>query len=364
MTAKAFFTDPNGGIPYTAGQVFPHAHASEVLSALRKVQKALYRTIVQNWFGPIDFDGVTIASSVALTYDATIGYWAMAYRVGGNIGIALRDPSFNNVAVGTTVAATGAPIASAASSDLGCMVFGLAPVSVTANKVLQSNDGATWTLQTIGSIDTKTVSFIRWVASQARFIALVSTGEAYTSPDGVAWSLRIVPAGLTSATWSGLAVSSTGVVVATADSSTTYMTSADGGLTWTQRTGPTFGANVAYSPGVNSFAWGTAYVSSDGIAWTAMAQPPGASASGITKLYGVGPMFVAITTQIGGTGSPARVEISYDQANPSSWATVASFIPADGFGYAEYYYASENQIALVTAQSNKTIFYRSLSLGY
>lgn len=373
MTAQRFFRDPKGGIPYAFGEKWPSADATESGSALRKMEKALYRSVVQNWFGPISFDSVTIPTSTCLAFDATLGLWAFAYRVAGNLNVFLKDTSFNsNSPLSSTVPATTANAISAASSDQGCIVFGLGPPGSTAAKILQTNDGVTWSLRTIGSASTKSITFVRWSGSASRFIALATTGEAYTSPDGVTWSQRTVPGGLTGATWTGLAVSNTGVAVATANGTTSYMTSADGGVTWVQRTGPTNGANVAYAPGAGAglqpsgaFAWGTTHVSGDGISWSAMIAPPAGAAVGVTQVFGMGPMFIAITTQIGGTGGGARVEISYDQANPSVWSLVSGFSPPDGFdGSGEYIYASENQIALVAAQSANAVFYRSHSLGY
>jgi hypothetical protein len=373
VTFPRIFQDPQNGVPYLFGAPFPAAHANSILTALRYTEKALYRTTVQNWFGPTLVVGQSAA--LAMAFDATLGLWAIAASPlgGGNMGVTVFDPSFDTTSsiITTTAASTSSPT-SAASSDLGCVVFGLTPVAGTASKIMHSTNGTTWALRSIGSSNTKAVSFIRWDPSGARFVALVSTGECYTSPDGITWTSRTVPAGLSAVTWKGLAVSSTGFCVATANATTNYMTSNDGGTTWVQRTGPVTGAGVTYAPGLNVtisgatgvFAWGLTHVSTDGISWSSTTLAPPASASGVCKLLGMGPMFVAVTTQIGGTGGGANVEFAYDQVNPNSWALGAKFRPADGFGGIGYAAASQNQVAIVENQSTGAVVYRSVSLGY
>ncbi len=371
MTSPRIFRDNKAGVPYLYGEHLPSANASQIESALRRTEKIIYRTIVQNWFGPVSLAG--IPNSIAAAFDATLGVWAVAQGPfgGGNVGITRVDPCFDDFNFYTpTVAAVAADVRSAASSGLGNIVFGLATGGASANKILQSNDGLNWVLRAIGGATTKPVSFIRWDSTFARFVALVSTGEAYTSSDGVTWTSRTVPGGLSAVTWTGLAISTAGMCVATASGTTNYMTSADGGITWVQRTGPANGVDVAYASGVGSstgsggFAWGTVYVSSDGINWSSMTSAPAATGDGVTKLVGLGPSFVAVTTQLGGSGGGAQVEIAFDQANPSVWTLVGHFRPADGFGGVEWIDASENQVVVLAGQSTDSVAYRSLSLGY
>lgn len=368
MTTPRVFKDNKAGLPYLFGEKLPAANATNIEEALRRTERALYRGIMQNWTGPIEITNVS-SSSIAAAYDATLGIWAIGYA-SGTVAVARRDPSLNSFSFyAPSLPAVSADVVSAASSGLGNIVFGLAPGGATTSKILQSNDGITWTLRTIGAVTMQPVSFIRWDAANARFVALVSTGEAYTSSDGVNWTSRTVPAGLAAVTWVGLQISTTGMCVATASGTANYMTSADGGITWIQRSGPTNGADLAYAPGVGpatangGFAWGTTHVSADGISWSAMTSPPAAAPAGETKLVGVGPMFVAVTTQLGGTGGGTQVELAFDQANPSTWTMVAQFRPTDGFDDRVCVAASENQLLVIAAQSTSTVAYRSLSMG-
>jgi len=366
VTTPRYFKDNKAGLPYLFGEHLPAANASNIETALRRAEKAAYLSMVQNW---------TVSSvggnyDVAV-YDATVGLWAFAKPEIINLGVLTSGPSLNG-AVKETIAVPAIDVPGpqcGASSDLGCYVIGLAATGATASKILQSNNGTTWAARTIGAVNTDPVVFVEWEPANARFVALVNSGQVHTSPDGVTWTSRTVPVGLAAAVWTGLAISATGMCVVTASGTTNYMTSADGGITWVQRTGPTNGAAVTHAPGVNfgsgGFAWGTSYVSSDGISWSAMTTAPRGSSQGTCKLYGIGPMFVAVTEiTLSTTFKHAYIEFSFDQANPSSWTYVAGYQPDVGDQCSLVrVFRSKNQV-LVSCLGLVGSVYVSHSLGY
>lgn len=127
-----------------------------------------------------------------------------------------------------------------------------------------------------------------YCASSALYIAKSSGSSANvaTSPDGVTWTLRTMPA---SASWSYSAVNG-GNVMAIASGATNVALSTDGGVTWSAATalpaacfaiGYIGGLWVAMRGGSTSY-----YTSPDGVTWTTRTGP--ASIGGSAGLYQVG----------------------------------------------------------------------------
>jgi hypothetical protein len=144
-------------------------------------------------------------------------------------------------------------------------------VAVGVNVCSTSPDGLTWTARTIPA---GTYNAVAWTGSL--FVATGNGGKCATSPDGITWTART-----TGTTWSLLSLAWNGsTLVATAYSSGTdgIVTSPDG-ITWTVRNVP-FSSSLLYS-----LAWlGTQFVavglhpslyatSPDGTAWTQRTGP-------------------------------------------------------------------------------------------
>jgi len=144
-------------------------------------------------------------------------------------------------------------------------------VAVGTNTVMTSPDGVTWTARTIpaGGWDAVT-----WSPDLALFAAVATSGanRVATSPDGVTWT-AVTPVGITSS-WSAI-VWSPGrhQFLATAVSSP-VLSSADG-VTWTGAAnpgGPTLTHGLTWSPTLSLFVMVTnngAAASPDGVTWTA-----------------------------------------------------------------------------------------------
>lgn len=232
---------------------------------------------------------------------------------------------------GVTWVTTGLP-SSAGHADWSAVVnnsstwVALASGTATNQNVATSPDGITWTLRT-SAIPCAVWSSIAWNgtifcamqgASPTQLLLTgninVTTGYAVTnqcmtSPDGITWTARTLPASLR---WTGIA-SNGSIFVAThagdyttataAGTATTCYTSSDG-ITWTSRTIPVAGSwyNVAWNGsvfcavGYNSTGVAVA-TSPDGITWTARTSTI-AVGSSIIGLVGFSSGF-AITTGAG-----------------------------------------------------------------
>ncbi len=149
------------------------------------------------------------------------------------------------------------------------------------------------------------------------FVAMPSTGEAsstaYTSPDGITWTARTLPA---SSYWFDVTYGG-GLFVAIGQSSISIATSPDG-VTWTSRTAPGgIGNPISVSYGNGRFVVGpissaVGMTSTDGITWTATTFPTTGYWYGIA--YGNG-VFVAGNTQGGAFAT---------SVNGTTWTTRTS----------------------------------------
>ena len=138
-----------------------------------------------------------------------------------------------------------------------------------------------------------------------QYVALVpGTTTAATSPDGITWTQRTLPA---VSSWSGVAYGG-GMYVAVASGANIAATSPDG-ITWTQRALPAFGTWSAVTYGGGQFvalcsSTAIAATSPDGITWTQRTLPVSQTWSCV--VYG-GTQFVALcsnTTANGAVTSP------------------------------------------------------------
>ena len=148
-----------------------------------------------------------------------------------------------------------------------------------------SPDGITWTQRAMPAADWTGVTY-----GNGLFVAVASGGSiAATSTDGITWTQRSLPS--TSNWWS--VTYGNGLFVAVSASFDTKAATSPDGITWTARTMPTT-ANwygVAYGNGVfvaTSASGGTAAASSaDGITWTARTLPANGDWYGLAYGNGV-----------------------------------------------------------------------------
>jgi hypothetical protein len=332
MTSR-IFNDPLAGIGYTFGQRLPSANESEVLSALRKSERAHYFKAIRNIKAPL----MLPFGSPLGAYDEKLGKWFFAHcSASTTLNIVSTDASFRAL-VATTRSIASASVNSAteamcAAGD-GRVVIGLSPGSATTQKIVNTFDGVTWQNQTLGASNTDAVYSVRFDAKNSVFIAQVNTGKIFTSADSDTWTQQTVPGGLTGATWNGIAISGIGstttppgvggggFALAFPNSGTTYMTSPDGGVTWTTRTFPATitGLTIpSWLDGLGVFVAG-AFYSTDGVTWNSMTIP-----ANTQRIVSVGAMAIAITGSF-------SVPIIYHQYGlvGASWLYGAS-LTADG----------------------------------
>ncbi len=152
-----------------------------------------------------------------------------------------------------------------------------------STNIATSPDGITWTLRTLpASLNWRAVC---WLEEKEIFVALAYGTSTYaTSIDGITWTSRTMPV---SANWTDLcwaaSAGAAGILCAVAQDSSIAATSADG-ITWTQRTLPTSSGWTAieWSPKLNLFcaiAYGStvAATSPDGISWIQRTLPAASS---------------------------------------------------------------------------------------
>lgn len=196
--------------------------------------------------------------------------------------------------------------------------------NTTANDVMTSPDGITWTSRTTPTGK----SWMEVTYGNGLFVAVADGGTAgnrvMTSPDGITWTLRTTPA---DSNWTSI-VYGKGLFVATATTGANrVMTSADG-INWTLRSSPLKGwDSVTFGNGtfVAVAILGTQQVmtSTDGFNWTLQTEPVGGSWRAVT--FGNG-LFVAV-----GDGT-SRVMTSADGIN---W-TLGSVPAANGWNAVTY----------------------------
>lgn len=211
-------------------------------------------------------------------------------------------------------------------------LFVSAAQSSSANSIMTSPDGISWSLQTVPY---NAYGAVTWAPELGLLCAVATTGyspRVMTSPDGVTWTSRTAAA---SNEWRGIvwapgvgggdglfvAVSGTG-------SGNRIMTSPDG-ITWTSRTNPVDNQwrSVAWSPTLGLFAAVSIYTgdsnqvmtSSDGITWTSRTVPTNISWVDIVWSDSLG-LFVSVSY----SGSGNQVMTSPDGINWTTQTTPGS----------------------------------------
>ena len=222
-------------------------------------------------------------------------------------------PHHNQVAVSTDNAATwteqSLAVVGGVPYQLGiCYGNGLfVTVTYGVPAAHTSPDGVTWTQRSLPADRL-------WLAvahGNGRFVAIAYNSDtAATSPDGITWTQRTLPVGTA---WYAVAYGN-GLFVAIASGGTVAATSPDG-ITWTQRTLPATGdwRSVAYGNGLfMAIASGgtVAATSPDGITWTQRTLP--ATGDWNSVAYGNG-LFVAVRSY--------TTDIAVSSDGGASWVT-------------------------------------------
>jgi hypothetical protein len=164
-------------------------------------------------------------------------------------------------------------------------------VAASTSTVATSPDGITWSIRVLPVVATWTS-----VTYGNGLFVLVGNGTAFaTSTDGITWTQRTAPV---SANWSSVTYGNN-LYVAVSISASTIAASSPDGITWTQRTLPvatnwssvTYGNNVFVA--VTATSSTVAASSADGITWTQRTLPVTASLTSVT--YG-NSLFVGVSS--------------------------------------------------------------------
>lgn len=173
------------------------------------------------------------------------------------------------------------------SSSLGlfCAVSAETTAGSAGNKIMTSNDGITWNMQTSPEVaDADPWYGICWADDLSLFVAVGRDGagafDAATSPDGINWTLQSLSAALR--TWNDVIwADNLSLLVATNTSSLNPMgASSTNGIAWTTRNYPTGvnlgDKNLSYSSILNRVVSvgrqggnGYLFYSDNGTSWTA-----------------------------------------------------------------------------------------------
>jgi len=206
--------------------------------------------------------------------------------------------------------------------------FAAAGLTGTTGDLFTSPDGLTWTPQAIPAGTNTDLAAITWAGTQ--FVAVGDQGTVVTSPDGTAWTRRASGASLYGVAWSGttlVGVGPFGVILTSPD-----------GTTWTPRTSGTSNDlyGVAWSGsqflavGLN----GTILSSPDGVTWT----PRASGASGaLSAAAWSGSLFVVtgesgtILTSPDGAAWTPRTSGTHNSLYAVAW-TGSRFLAAGNSG--------------------------------
>ena len=178
---------------------------------------------------------------------------------------------------------------------------------IFAPYILTSPDGITWTSR---AVPTGVTSYLRGVAyGGGQFVALGGT-SILTSTDGITWTSRTGPSAiLTNVTYGGGQFVGVGVA-----SNAPFIATSPDGITWTSRTLPTLptgtvnltnaatygGGQFVVVGGITSGTTKSSYIltSSDGITWTSRSLPAGIINGALSSITYDGSKFVAILNNV------------------------------------------------------------------
>ena len=186
-------------------------------------------------------------------------------------------------------------------------------ISVGAAGCITSPDGVTWSTRTMPAV----LTWSSLASGNGMIVAIprnVTNTACASSPDGINWTARTLP---TSSTWNSVAFGN-GVFVAT-DGVSAVATSPDG-INWTIRTAvlPAQAQLVAFGTATN-----TVMTSVDGIAWTPSRAGPSAAVTAIS--FGNGVFLAAV--------NGSNIAVSADGLNwKSRPGSVNTTVNGIGFG--------------------------------
>lgn len=228
-----------------------------------------------------------------------------------------------------TIAAITAPPSTYSGGGKGAFNGAKFVLARTGSTTVDIWDGAAWTTGTLAYTPTNTPSIV-WDAVNALFCAvggIAASTAAATSPDGVTWTLRVLPS---AATWSSGMCAGGGRVIAFITATTSAAYSSDGGATWTAATLPS-GASWSAS----AYAAGTHFVvaggstsgarSTDGGAtWAAVTLP-----ASFTSIFGVNGFLVGFNGATGYVSSDGG--LTWTQVTlPATPLSVGGIVFANG----------------------------------
>lgn len=204
-----------------------------------------------------------------------------------------------------------------------------------SGEVKTSSNGTSWTSQTNIAFSTNTLTWLTSVGST--WVAIGQVAECKTSGnDGTTWTTRTIPySGETPSGNIPTAASSGSIIVLMTSLSGIWHTSTDG-ITWTRRTGGSWGANsqvryvggtfIVYGPAAAGRA--KFYTSTDGINWTTRYIPLSLALSNVALVFVgyINPVFAF--TQISGIASPeiflTTDFIQFRRNKAITWAVVGT----------------------------------------
>jgi len=285
-------------------------------------------------------DGVTWTALTNLPTQNTIYSWKSAYNPYANIYVFATNASYanitsNNGATWTTVATSTGTSREVAYGNGKFVIAGDTKMNYS------SDNGATWNSCTpaIGFVS------IYYSSYYNKFIAAISNSASsqflYYSSDGITFTVGTISgfAGNSPGTSSNhiYGNESTGLLLATNNTSTSYFCSTDGGVNWTTKTGPFIASCVYYSPTKGYWILG-AYSGGGGIAtstnpnaasptWTIVST----AQSYVSSIFYSAYLNLFVLT---GYGNPSGLATTPDlinytlRLNPSSGGTYTNFSQA------------------------------------
>lgn len=249
------------------------------------------------------------------TLPATINWRAPVSN--GAVALITQGASTTSYATSTDGIVWTARSSFPSSASWGVTAFNGRFYASAGSTIYYSNDGLTWNVTS--GLPSAGVNTLAFALGGSTWLALSSSGTAYTSTDGISWTSRTI----SSQTWETALYGNNLFMALQGSVSTNYATSPDG-VTWTSRTLPaapgTYAANkswMAYGNSTWVFAGNTSqlYYSAGGVAWTAGASS--ATVGTPVAVFFYGGLFYLLAT----SGSNTRV---YTSADGIAWSLQSS----------------------------------------
>jgi hypothetical protein len=288
-------TDPLSGILFTFGQRLRSSqHMNLILPWLRGLDAAAQLMSITNL--PWSFKAVSTSDELrASTYYTSTDQWiVVGSDVATGSGSALW--AFHHPGHSPTVQhPTDIGSLSCVASSGSVVVAGTSDTGSTAQKILTSATGTSWTARNLSGATTEAVRDICWDSTNSLFVAVLSGDKIETSPTGTTWTARTT--GGSGLDFNG--VSTNGSIIVATATGTSFDTSTDG-VTWTSRTVP----GGTYTRAAYHTVWGkwfaatssTVIESSDGATW---ASGSATSPGGLCNMVEFGDYMVASVVESG-----------------------------------------------------------------